>query len=151
MSYTVDLYTNTSDPNQFRKAIAFRSSATCDFKSSMDVENPTVYIAADDSYADVNYLYIPAFKRYYFAKCIGGTSQTLTFECISDPLMSFRAGILSSPTIIARNSYHYDKYLPDGEMPVESRTIRSTFKFPNNHFDGSGNCYVLTTIGSGAE
>ena len=150
MSYTVNLYTNASDEKEMNKALTLIGTATCDFKNQMDVENPTVYITGG-SHTGVNYMYIPHFGRYYFAKYLGGTSNTSTFECQSDPLMSFKAGILSSPAVIEKNSWHYDKYIPDGDMPVESRTVRSTFKFPNDHFDGSGNCYVLTTIGSGAE
>lgn len=150
MSYTVNLYTNASDEKEMNKALTLVGTVSCDFKNQMDVENPTVYISGG-SHTGVNYMYIPHFGRYYFAKYLGGTSNTSTFECQSDPLMSFKAGILSSPAVIEKNSWHYDKYIPDGDMPVESRTVRSTFKFPNDHFDGSGNCYVLTTIGSGAE
>lgn len=151
MSYTVTLYNNSSDPNQMNKSLTLIGSANCDFKSQMDIENPVVYISGG-SHTGVNYLYIPHFGRYYFAKYLGGTSNTSTFECTSDPLMSFKNGILNSPAVIARNPWHFDKYLPDSQMPVESRTIRSTYKFPNvNIFGGTNNCYVLTTIGSGAE
>ena len=150
MAYTVTLYTNSSDPNEMNKSISLVGTASCDIKSQLDVETPVIDILGG-SYTNVNYLYIPHFGRYYSAKYLSGTSNRATFECQSDPLMSFKTGILNSPAVIAKNPWHYDKYLPDGDMPVESRTIRSTFKFPNNHFDGSGNCYVLTTIGSGAE
>lgn len=148
MSYTVQLYKNSSNPNALNKSISLQATVTCEFKAPMDRERPTIYISATDAYDGVNYVYIPEFNRYYFANCIGGTSQTLTFECLSDPLMSFKSGILSSPAVIARNPWHYDKYLPDNRLPVESRTVRGTFKFPNaSLFDGSKNCYILTTIG----
>ena len=148
MSYTVNLYNNSSDVNRLNKTITLRATSTCEFKAPMDVERPIIYISATADYDDVNYVQIPEFGRYYFAKCIGGTSQTLTFECFSDPLMSFKSGILSSPAVIARNPWHYDKYIPDNRLPVESRTVRSTFKFPNaSLFDGSKNCYILSVIG----
>lgn len=150
MAYTVTLYTNSSDPNEMNKSIALVGTASCDIKSQLDIENPVIDIMGG-SYTNVNYVYIEHFKRYYYAKYLGGTSNRATFECQSDPLMSFKAGILSSPAVIEKNSWHYDKYIPDGDMPVESRTVRSTFVFPNNPFSGTDNCYVLTTIGSGAE
>ena len=150
MSYAVNLYVNSSDTNRLSKNISFKASADCDFKAPIDVENPTIYINAGAEYDDVNYLYIPEFGRYYYAKCIGGTSNTLTFECTSDPLMSFKSGILNSPAVIARNPWRYDKYIQDNRLPVEARTYRETRKFPvTTPFNGSDNCYILTTIGTG--
>ena len=150
MSYNVNLYVNTSDVNRINKSITLKATSVCDFKAPIDVENPTIYIGASDGYDDVNYIYISEFNRYYFARCIGGTSQTLTFECVSDPLMSFKSAILASPAVIARNPWHYDKYLPDNRLPVESRVVKSTYKFPNTElFKGDSKCYVITTLGSG--
>lgn len=150
MSYTVQLYKNSSNPNVLNKSISLQATVTCEFKAPMDRERPTIYISATDAYDGVNYVYIPEFGRYYFANCIGGTSQTLTFECLSDPLMSFKSGILSSPAVIARNPWHYDKYIHDNRLPVESRSYRSTIAFPiTEAFKGKNNCYILTTIGTG--
>lgn len=150
MSYTVNLYKNSSDTHKMHKNITFRSSVDCEFKAPIDVENPTIYINASAEYDDVNYVYIPEFSRYYYAKCIGGTSNTLTFECTSDPLMSFKNGILSSPAVISRNPWHYDKYLHDNRLPVEQRTYRETIAFPyKDNFDGTHNCYILITLGTG--
>lgn len=145
------LYMNSSNPNVISKKLSGETSCPCDFKNPMDVENPVVYIGASDSYATYNYMYIPAFGRYYFAKCVAGNSQTLTFECTSDPLMSFKTAILSSKAVIARNPWKYDKYLPDSQIPIESRIIKGTYKFPNNHFASSSSTpnrhYILTTLG----
>ena len=151
MSYSVNLYINSSDVNHLNKNISLQATASCDFKAPIDVENPVIYINAGAGYDNVNYLYIPEFGRYYFAKCIGGTSNTLTFECVSDPLMSFKTGILNSPAVVSRNPWHYDKYINDSRLPIESRSYRSTYKFPHTtRFDGTNNCYILTTIGTGA-
>lgn len=150
MSYTCSLYNNTSDPNVINKSITSLGDFTCEFKQGIDVERPTVYVAAGSTYDKANYMYIPEFGRYYFCHAIGGTSQTLTFECVSDPLMSFAGGILSADAVISRNPWRYDLYLPDPDIPIESRTIKGSFKFPNTTlFDGDNNCYILTTLGSG--
>lgn len=150
MSYTCTLYNNTSDPNVIYKGITSLGDFACDFKQGIDVERPTVYVAAGNAYDKANYMYIPEFGRYYFCHAIGGTSQTLTFECVSDPLMSFAGGILSADAVISRNPWRYDLYLPDPDIPIESRTIKGSFKFPNTTlFDGDNNCYILTTLGSG--
>lgn len=150
MSYTCTLYNNTSDPNVINKSITSLGDFTCEFKQGIDVERPTVYVAAGSTYDKANYMYVPEFGRYYFCHAIGGTSQTLTFECVSDPLMSFAGGILAADAVIARNPWRYDLYLPDPDMPIEARTIKGSFKFPNTElFKGNYNCYILTTLGSG--
>ena len=152
MSYTCYLYINSSGKNYATKALTGETAVSCDFKNPLDVVTPTIYIAASDAYATYNYVYIPEFGRYYFAKCVGGTSQTLTFECKSDPLMSFKTGILAAKAVIARNPWSYDKYIHDPKLPLESRTIRQTYLCPaatRNTFKGTNNKYILTTIGSG--
>ena len=153
MSYSVKLYKNASDNNWINKSLTEKATVDCNFKAPIDVENPTIYINASDSYDDVNYVYIAEFGRYYFAKCVGGTSNTLTYECVSDPLMSFKSAILSSPAVIARNPWHYDLYVHDPKLPVEGRSYRETITFKGTHaqiFNGNNNCYILTTIGTGA-
>lgn len=149
--YTCTLYNNSSDPNVINKAITSLGDFECDFKQSIDVERPTVYVSASAAYDKANYMYIPEFGRFYYCHAIGGTSQTITFECTSDPLMSFSGGILSADALISRNPWRYDLYLPDSDIPVESRTIKGSFKFPiTEPFNGDNNCYVLTTLGCGS-
>ena len=150
MSYTCTLYINSSNPNVISKSISGGVECACDFKKPVDVENPTIYINAGASYDTYNYVYIPEFGRYYFAKAIAGTSNTLTFECISDPLMSFAAAIKASKAVIARNPWVYNKYIHDPKLPIEARTVTETYKFPvTETFKGRNNTYILTTIGSG--
>lgn len=149
MSYPVKIYINSSAPDYFDKALSGETEISCDFKSPIDVENPTIYVSATASYDKYNYCYIAEFGRYYFMKCIGGNSQTLTFQCQSDPLMSFKSQIRNCPAVIARNPWHWDLYIPDPKLPVEARTISAIAEFKSNKgaFDGSNNCYILTALG----
>lgn len=148
MAYSVDLFINNSDVHAINKNLSSAGSASCEFKTPIDVENPTIYISAGAGLDKVNYVYIPEFHRYYYCHAVGGTSNTMTFQCNSDPLMSFADSILSSKVIVSRNPWQYDLYVPDHKMPIESRKVKSSFKFPvTDIFDGSHNCYILTTIG----
>ena len=150
MSYTVNLYSNSSNNNVMNKSITLLATYECEFKNDVDVENPVIYLSAGDTVDGCNYMYIPEFGRYYYAKAITKKGTAIEIQGQSDPLMSFRSAILASKAVIARNPWQWDKYLPDGKMPVESRTIRSTFEFPNKtHFSGTDNCYVLVTLGPG--
>lgn len=148
MSYIVKIYKTSSAPDYLDKTLSGETSVTCNFKAPIDVENPTIYIAATDTYDGYNYCYIAEFGRYYFMKAVAGTSQTITYECQSDPLMSFASQIRACPAVIARNPWHYDMYLPDPKLPVEARTVSGILKFSGtDHFSGSSNAYILTTLG----
>lgn len=150
MAYAVNLYSNSSAPNHINKNITLVAETSCEFKAPISVTNPTIYISATDAYDGVNYVYIPEFGRYYYATCTGGTSQTLTFECKSDPLMSFQSQIKASKAVIARNPWKYNKYIHDPKLPIEARTVTESYKFPvTDTFKGTNNSYILTTIGSG--
>lgn len=153
MAYDVKIYINSSAPDYFTKTLAGETTISCDFKAPVDVENPTIYVSANNSVDGYNYCYIAEFGRYYYMKCIGGTSQTLTFQCESDPLMSFRSQILACPAVISRNPWHWDLYLPDPKVPVEARTVSGILKFKDSEFvnpdffSGTNNCFILTTLG----
>lgn len=145
----VILYINSSGNDYANKVLSGGATFSCNPKDPLNVVTPTIYVNAGSTYAGYNYCYIPEFKRFYYAHCTGGTSQTLTFDCKSDGIMSFRDQLLQCPAVISRNPWHWDKYLPDPSLPVESRAVRSTFKFPNNHFDDTNNTFILLTVGPG--
>lgn len=145
----VIFYNNTSNPHVMSKAIAQIGSFNCNVKEPNDVERPEIYLAHDDSIDHANYCYIADFGRYYYCKALPQLGQTMRFSCESDPLMSFRSGILASPAVISRNPWHFDLYVPDPKLPIEARSAGAVLKFPGTHFSGSNNSYILTTIGSG--
>ena len=148
MSYTCNLYTMTGDTHSFNKSLSSLGDFSCDFKNIIDVETPEVYVAAGATYDQANYMYISEFGRYYYCKARAGTGNVITFECESDPLMSFKSQILACPAVISRNPWHFDLYLPDPKLPIEARTASAILKFSGTHFSGSNNCYILTTVGS---
>lgn len=145
----VIFYNNTSNPHVMSKAISQIGSFDCNVKEPNDVERPEIYLAHDDSIDHANYCYIADFGRYYYCKALPQLGQTMRFSCESDPLMSFKSGILASPAVISRNPWHFDLYLPDPKLPIEARTASAVLTFPQNHFSGNHNCYILTTIGPG--
>lgn len=151
MAYNVVIYMNNSGDDYLDKVLSGGVTVECNFKQPVDIENPTIYISATDAYDKYNYCYIAEFGRYYWMKPVAGNGQTITFQCESDPLMSFKGQIRSCPAVIARNPWHFDLYLPDNRLPIETRTASAVKKFPNDLFSGDHNCYILTTLGSGVQ
>lgn len=150
MSVNVNFYTTGDNPNVMNKSLTvIASDIACDIKQPVDKEKPFLFTTGNLIIA--NYAYIADFGRYYWVYPETGQGVTTRYRLESDPLMSFKNAILNSPAVISRNPWAYDKYLPDANMPIESRSIKSTYEFPNKTiFDGTNNCYILTTLGSGS-
>lgn len=145
----VTFYNNASNNHVFNPALSQLAQFDVYFKDQIDVENPDIYVKNDASIINANYCYIPQFGRYYHCKAVGDVNQTIHFVCQSDPLVSFKSAILASPAVISRNPWHFDLYVPDPKLPIEARSAGAVLKFSGNHFSGSNNSYILTTIGSG--
>jgi hypothetical protein len=148
MSVNVKFYITGDNPNVMNKSLTQIASVDCDIKEPVNKESPEIYVSGN--LIGVNYAYIAEFGRYYFVYPTGEHAVTTRLQLESDPLMSFKAGILASPAVVARNPWHFDLYVPDNNLPIEARTASAILKFPEQtKFDGRNNCYILTTIGAG--
>lgn len=148
MGVKVDFYQTGDNPKIMDKTLTLiASQVDCDIKEPTSVDSPYLFTTGD--LAHVNYAYIEHFGRYYWVYPETGLGMTTRYRLESDPLMSFKAAIRTSPAVIARNPWHFDLYVPDPKLPIEARTASAVLKFPQNHFNGDNNSYILTTLGSG--
>lgn len=148
MGVKVDFYQTGDNPKIMDKTLTLiASQVDCDIKEPTSVDSPYLFTTGD--LAHVNYAYIEHFGRYYWVYPETGLGMTTRYRLESDPLMSFKAAILTSPAVIARNPWHFDLYVPDPKLPIEARTASAVLRFPENHFNGDNNSYILTTLGSG--
>lgn len=145
MATNITLYHTGSDTHEVNKALTTIGTYSCELKMPVNVENPEIKLSG--SALNANYAYIASTGRYYYLTPLTQNNSITVYQGKSDPLMSFKNGILASPAVISRNSWHFDKYLPDNKMPIEARTASAVLKFPNDYFNGDNNCYILTTIG----
>lgn len=141
----ITLYNTGSDPNDTNKTLATIGTYDCTLKAPVDEENPEIRI--NGTALNANYAHIPEMGRFYWLTPITQNNAFVVYQGKSDPVMSFKAGILASPAVIAKNPWHFDLYLNDPDLPIESRKACAVIKFPNNHFNGNNNCFILTTIG----
>lgn len=148
MSINVNFYTTGDNPNVITKTLTLiAENVPCDIKEPADRERPFLFTTGD--MISANYAYIEHFGRYYWVYPETGQGITTRYRLESDPLMSFAAAIKAAPAVVARNPWHFDLYLPDPKLPIEARTASAILKFTQNHFSGTNNCYILTTLGSG--
>lgn len=136
---TIKLYQNLSDTNEVNKNIILITTLTGTFRKSTSLTNPIIEIESafdlkivydivdeddyeilnvgvddDITFADVNYIYIEEFKRYYFVNDIQIMSTSLyALICEIDVLMSFKEQFLPLDAFVTRNEFDYDERIPD--------------------------------------
>lgn len=142
----ITLYSNRSAPEVMSKNISAIETVSGHLNEACSVETPEVTLIYSSNALSANYLYIPAFSRYYYIrdKIIDGDTIRLVTEV--DPLMSFQSGILNSEVIAERSSSTYDAYLNDpfviGEVGYNYHTTAFPYTFANT------GTYVVMTTGS---
>jgi len=149
MDTTVTFYNNSSNEHAVNKALSLIATVQVKLKEPIDIARPEILLSGAQGAIKANYVHIPELGRYYYCHSELERGQLVRFVCDkSDPLMSFKSALLASPAVIARNPWHFDLYIADPNLPIETRTASAILKFPNQAaFDGNNNTYVLTTIG----
>lgn len=108
------LYTTSSDKKAIDKSlqqVAEINDVT--LLQDTDIINPTFILDGVSNLA-VNYLYAPAFNRYYFITNIALMSAgRYGFACHVDVLMSWKNQILSTNAIIERGATLPNTLIPD--------------------------------------
>lgn len=97
---------------------------------------------------DVNYVYIPTFKRYYFINDIKNVNNNIwVFTLYIDVLMSHRDDVLNTPIIASRSSSLYDPFLPDSMVRDSTQVEIYTRAWSGVSFTPSSGSYVLAVNG----
>lgn len=146
---TINLYTNTSDKKRMTKSIKSVGTYTIHLKEPTTVENPGITLSGVTlgQLAQVNYAYIPEFKRYYFVSDKRADSAShITLDLNVDVLMSYKSEILSLQAIIQRQENKYNLYLDDGSFMVYANNLIQTLEFPNG-FNDDDVSYIITILG----
>lgn len=117
-------FQNTAEPNRVNKTdyLTEQTRVNGNLRDISDVINPSItFECADDKILKSNYVYIPAFNRYYFINSITSVRANLwrvNLHC--DVLYSFRNDVLQIKAIIDRQENNFNRYLIDNNMPLSS-------------------------------
>lgn len=121
---TCVFFQNTAEPNRVNKTdyLTEQTRVSGNLRDISDVTNPSItFECADDKILKSNYVYIPAFNRYYFINSITSVRTNLwrvNLHC--DVLYSFRNDVLQIKAIIDRQENNFNRYLIDNNMPLSS-------------------------------
>ena len=142
---TIELYTNTSDPNTIIKNITLQSTLTGALKNETETVISPHILIEQASYPNANYAYIPEFLRFYFINEVTAIrSKIWELSLNVDVLMSFN---LSGVTGIASESeaVNANRYLNSRGFIKLCKTKTDIVQFPNGLLDTGE--YILITAG----
>lgn len=120
---TVYLYTINCDPMTVDKSPYMSSPVTKQGTVRGDVDMLHPEIAIEGDLTGYNYMYIPAFSRYYYIEDVNAFRtqlQTVTGRC--DVIMSHKDAILALPAVVRRSALLINSYLPDDKQRVYQYT-----------------------------
>lgn len=118
------LYNNTSDNAVIDKNLTEARQLSLTVLADCSILKPRLSLKWNDSLTNVNYLYIPFFRRYYFITEISTAPGGLAIITAAvDVLMTYKESIKALPAIViraarteqkgsARSSWIYDSSLP---------------------------------------
>ena len=147
---TITLYRSPGDRNLLNRSLTLvKTMSTIEMNDVVNIETPEIVIDRDDSIIGFDYAYIEKFARYYFLNDIrieNGNQFRLFLE--SDPLMSFRSGILSSSCIAKRSTSAINPELEDNQVAFKTIPKKINRKLSVGFTpSASGGCYILTLGG----
>lgn len=148
------LYKNSAEVNRVDKTtyLVDVDALTGVFREECSMQRPSVLINTLEI-PSFNYVYIPAFNRYYYVTSITSVSYGLwRVELNCDVLMSFKDKIKTLPALIGRQENDYNNYLVDNEIPTEKTPQITVIDIPSSAFNteltGIVNNYVVCTVSS---
>ena len=157
----IDLLKTYEPYNVLDKEYSAIATVDCVLKSNTDVLHPVIQLSSQYLSTDVNYFYIPSFKRYYFKSdksILLGKLVELTLDC--DVLMTFKEGILNTTVIASRSSNKQNKLLPDRIPLLAKRNVlykrliggvTASGSFGSDIVDGASPSILLTVINGRGE
>lgn len=138
------LYNNKSEKNRVDKTKFLNKIGTVKgtFRDEVTLTNVDVDIEYDivdydsGSLLNINYIYIPTFRRFYFIDEIVFVRKNLiTISCSVDVLYTYRLKILELYAFIDRNEFDYNDKLVDTKRVVEQGTDLISFSATVSDFD----------------
>ena len=126
---TSTFFVNSSAENVLNKSLTEIKEAKYQVWEPFDILNPTLIVKRDDALLSCNYVYIPKFGRYYFAKVRVEKGNQMVVECNVDPLESWKdKGLMSIRLPIVRQQNKFNMYITDNRVPFLSKGEKQIMK-----------------------
>lgn len=147
------LYKTESAPNVVDKKLTEVAHYTSvRLLDDTSVLTPTIVVRESntiDIIWNINYFYVPKFKRYYFVTELTATAGMYRISGRVDVLKSYASEIKASSQIITRQENCQDRYLHDSMIPISDRQEVIETEFGDT-FDDTNSLFILVTTGQPA-
>ena len=140
----IKLYKTLSEDNKLDKELTLVREININLLIRSNVTSFDFSLSGD--MADINYMFIPDFGKYYFLKSptIERNGYT-SYRAEEDVLMTYKDQIRQESGIILRQENEGNLYITDNTFPVENRNKTFFKKFPNG-FSETINYYLIVGV-----
>ena len=141
----VYIYKNSDDKRKLNKSLTMQRDVYADIKGTCSIVAPTLILAYQN--VDFNYIFVPAWSRYYFVTdIIVTTGGRVEIRCKADVLMSFNSSIKALECLIYRNENYQicDRYLQDSNIVQSIKKEEVVESFGDTVITNPQNCFLLT-------
>lgn len=157
----IQLLQTYDTPDKLNKTVTEVATVSVTLKDNTDFLTPVIRLSP--SYIDTafNYVYIPAFGRYYFLNGKGVLiGKLVEYSLRDDVLMSWKPSINDSTVIASRSTNNGNKLLPDNIPVLAKRNvlykrltggITATGKFGSDVVNSASPSILLTVINGRGE
>lgn len=140
----IKLYKTLSEDNKLDKELTLVREVNINL---LIRSNVTAFdFSLSGNMADINYMYIPDFGKYYFLKSptIERNGYT-SFRAEEDVLMTYKSQIRQETGIILRQENEGNLYIADNTFPTENRN-KTFFKKFQNGFSDTLSYYLIVGV-----
>lgn len=148
---TITLYTITDDPRKVGKTLGSGTAVTGELVLPTEMENPSIRLSTSEVGTN-NYVYIPAFGRYYFiVNKSFDNGGAIILHCRVDVLESFKAGIFNLRCNVIRQEQTGVTKIIDNQITFTPQKTLETIMCDKTAFNirltGSAYNYVICVAG----
>lgn len=149
MDLIVTFMQNFSDYDYLYKNISEIYTANCTLLQPCDILQPHFILQYQPQLASCNYVYVPEFKRYYFASVQIENGARAVIDCNVDPLQSWQTQISNIYANVNLSENMTRSYIPDDRIAMENANNLEIIQFPFSlgNSDFSGVHYLMSVIG----
>lgn len=141
----VYIYKNSDDKRVLNKSLDMQRNVIADIKGTCSITSPVLILSYQG--VDFNYIFVPAWSRYYFVTDITVTTGgRVEVRCKVDVLMSFNSSIKELKCLIYRNENYQicDRYLQDSNIVQSIKKEETVESFGEEFITNPQTCFLLT-------
>lgn len=148
----VTLMKNSSDRKVLDKQLTTVTTVNANPLEDCSLITPRLVLRYNANIELINFMYIPEFKRYYFAKCTVQPGGQIEITGEIDYLTTYNSAIKATKVLLDRTSTEKlsNLFFADEKIRKYAYQRVQNVLFPNNPLNRDGYCVLITAGGAAA-